>query len=81
MADVLIACEARVRAQVLLGAELVRGLGLVLDYLVESGQQCQLCWEKGIMAYSDVMQLHDCGIGWGKRDSEEGGCSEVALFF
>jgi hypothetical protein len=33
------------------------------------------------MAYSDVMQLHDCGIGWGKRDSEEGGCSEVALFF
>ncbi len=33
------------------------------------------------MAYSDVMQLHDCGIDWGKRDSEGGQCSEIALFF
>ena len=30
--------------------------------------QSQLRWQRILEPYSDVMQLHDCGIGGGKRD-------------
>jgi hypothetical protein len=59
--DVLVSCESRVCAQVLLGHKLVRGLGLVLDYL-DSGQSEIIFGYRSGDTYADVKQLHDCGL-------------------
>lgn len=59
--DVLVSCESRVCAQVLLGHKLVRGLSLVLDYL-DSGQSKIISAYMSGDKYADVKQLHDCGL-------------------
>jgi hypothetical protein len=67
--DVLVSCESRVCAQVLLSHQLVRGLGLILDYL-DSGQTKIVFVYRSGDKYADIKQLHDCGLllfggGWG----------------
>jgi hypothetical protein len=59
--DTLVSCESRVCAQVLLRHQLVRGLGLILDYL-DSGQSEIVFVYRSGDKYADVKQLHDCGL-------------------
>jgi hypothetical protein len=59
--DVLVSGESRVCAQVLLGHQLVRGFGLILDYL-DSGQSEIVFGYSSGDKYANVKQLHDCGL-------------------